>query len=326
MNNSLKNLILISLAVIVTLLITPLMGVDFISPYLIVSGESELINSIFWQLRVPRVLTAFLVGGALSLGGLIFQAMFRNSLATPYTLGIASGSSLGAALYIQLGLSLSLGFLNGISLFTFLGALASVSLVYFIARGRGRVEMNTLLLAGVIIGMFFSSFILIIQFMSNERSAMNIIRWIMGGLDVVGMETVYSILPFVLIGFIVSIRLSGEMNLLTLGDDLANSRGLNVERIRKLLFLFTSLMIAGVVAECGPIGFVGLIVPHIIKKLSGYNHYYLVPQSFMAGGIFLVLCDLFSRSIFVETLLPVGVITSLLGGPFFLYILLSKKA
>jgi len=325
MNKSQKYLGLIALITVMTLVICPFLGVDFLSPQLIFNGKDELVNSIFWKIRLPRVLSAFLVGGALSLGGLVFQAMFRNSLATPYTLGIASGSSLGAALYLQLGLSLSFGFINGMSLFTFLGAMLSVCLVYFVAKTRGRLEMNTLLLAGVIIGMFFSSFILFIQFIANERSAMRIIRWLMGGLDVVGMETVYSLIPFVAIGLIFCFRLCGELNLLTLGDDLATTRGVNVERIRKLLFFLTSIMIAGVISECGPIGFVGLIIPHMIKKVSSYNHYYLVPQSFLAGGSFLVLCDLLSRSLFVETLLPVGVITSLLGGPFFLYILLSKK-
>ncbi len=320
-----KYLLLIIITSLVVLFASPFIGIDFISPSSILGGGNSLNQSIFWNIRVPRVLTAFLVGGALSLGGLVFQAMFRNSLATPYTLGIASGSSLGAALYLQLGLSLSFGFLNGMSLFTFLGAMLCVLLVYGIAKARGKVEINVLLLSGVVIGMFFSSFILFVQFLANERSAMTIIRWLMGGFDVVGMETVYAIVPFVLIGLIFCFRLSSEMNLLTLGDDLATSRGVNVEKVRKLLFFFTSIMIAGVVAECGPIGFVGLIVPHIIKKLSSFNHYYLVPQSFLAGGIFLTLCDLLSRSLLVETLLPVGVLTSLLGGPFFLYILLSKK-
>ena len=287
--------------------------------------NSSFTDSIIFNIRLPRALTAFLVGGLLSLSGLLFQAMFRNSLATPYTLGVASGASLGATLFIVLGFSFSVPFFNGMSVFSFLGALVSVFFVYGLAKSRGRVETHTLLLSGIVISMLCSSLILFIQFLGHERDALMVVRWLMGGLDVVGMESPLRLFPFALFGVLFSMFKSRELNILFLGDDLANSRGVDVEKLRKTLYFLNSLLVAVVVAECGPIGFIGLIAPHTTKKIFGSNHISLIPASFVLGGSLLMICDLVSKNIMSETQLPVGVMTALIGGPFFLYLLLSKK-
>jgi iron complex transport system permease protein len=297
----------------------------FCSSLLLGPAGLEFNESIILNIRLPRVITAFLVGGLLSLSGLLFQAMFKNSLATPYTLGVASGASLGATLFIVLGINFSFTFFNGVSVFSFLGALISVVFVYGLARSRGRVETHTLLLSGIVISMLCSSLILFVQFLGHERDALMVVRWLMGGLDVVGMETPLRILPFAIIGVIFSIFKSRELNILFLGDDLAISRGVDVDKLRKTLYFLNSVLVAVVVAECGPIGFIGLIGPHTAKKLFGANHIKLIPSTFILGGTLLMVCDLIAKNIMSETQLPVGVMTALIGGPFFLYLLLSKK-
>lgn len=290
-----------------------------------ISFGTHLFNEIILNIRLPRVLTAFIVGGLLSLSGLLFQAMFRNALATPYTLGVASGASLGAAIYLVLGFSFSYTFFNGVSIFSFIGAFSCVLFVYGLARTRGRVETHTLLLSGVIISMLCSSLILFIQFLGHERDALLMVRWLMGGLDVVGLETPIRLLPFAIIGLGYSFYKSRELDILFLGDDLATSRGVDVLKLRKSLYFLNSVIIAVVVAECGPIGFIGLIGPHMAKKAFSAKHETLIPSTFVLGGCLLMLCDLVAKNIMSETQLPVGVMTALLGGPFFLYLLLVRK-
>ncbi|WP_127717757.1 iron ABC transporter permease [Halobacteriovorax sp. HLS] len=286
---------------------------------------TQMFNEVILNIRLPRVFTAFMVGGILSLSGLLFQAMFRNSLATPYTLGVASGASLGAAFYLVLGLSYTYTFFNGVTLFSFLGALSCVAFVYGLARTRGRVETHTLLLSGIVISMLCSSLILFIQFLGHERDALLMVRWLMGGLDVVGYSAPIRLAPFAVAALIFSITKASQLNILFLGDDLAISRGVDVTKLRRSLYFLNSLIIAAVVAECGPIGFIGLVGPHISKKIFSSKHQELIPSTFVLGGCLLMLCDLIARNIMSETQLPVGVMTALLGGPFFLYLLLVRK-
>jgi len=290
-----------------------------------ISFGSAIFNDVILNIRLPRVLTAFMVGGLLALSGLLFQAMFRNSLATPYTLGVASGASLGAALYFLLGVTITIPFFNVVSVFSFLGALICVIFVYGLANRNGRIETHTLLLSGVVISMVCSSLILFIQFLGHERDALLVVRWLMGGLDIVGMDAPLRILPFAIIGLSFSLYKYRELNILYLGDDLATSRGVDVVKFRKVLYLLNSFMVAAVVAECGPIGFVGLIAPHMAKKLFAHKHQELIPATFLLGGCLLVTCDLLARNILQETQLPVGIMTALLGGPFFLYLLLGES-
>lgn len=315
-------LLIMAVAAVLVLLICPFLGLDLLSPQQVVQTADETVRDIFWQIRVPRVMVGFLAGAGLAVCGMAFQAMFRNPLATPFTLGVASGASLGASIYLLLGLSFTLISVTGDAIFAFFGALGSIFLVYGLTRVRRGFSTATLLLAGVAVSLFFSSLIMMIQYLSTFSSSFRIVRWLMGGLGVMGYDSVFNLLPLVLAGIFVLVLHTHELNLLTTGDDLATSRGVDVLQVRRMLFFATSLVVGGIVAVCGPIGFVGLMVPHICRLLIGSNHRYLLPACFFFGGAFLVLCDTAGRSISTAEV-PVGVITSLLGGPFFLWLLVK---
>ncbi len=279
-------------------------------------------SEIFWMLRMPRVCVSFLAGAALAVSGMSFQALFRNPLATPFTLGVSSGAALGAAIYIRAGLSVALLGIPGISISAFTGAALSILLVYGFTRLRSGFTTATMLLAGVAISFFFSSVNLFTQYISDFTQTFRIIRWLMGGLEVVGFRSVLDMLPFVVVGALVIFYLTHELNLLATGEEIAASRGVNIQFVRRAIFFATSLMVGGVVAVCGPIGFVGMMSPHICRLIIGPDHRYLAPATLLFGGAFLTVCDTFARTIIAPAEIPVGVITALLGGPFFIWLLI----
>jgi iron complex transport system permease protein len=283
---------------------------------------------IFWKLRLPRVAMAFLAGSALASSGMSFQAMFRNPLATPFTLGISSGASLGAALCIQLGWRFSLLGIPGVTLSAFAGAAITILLVYTLTTRTPQGSTTaTMLLAGVAISFFFSSLILFLQYMSDFTRTFRMLRWVMGGMEnVVDFHEVLTVLPFVLTGSLIVLYLTHELNLMLMGEDFAISRGVAVRHTKLLLYFAVSLMVGAVVAFCGPIGFVGLMAPHICRLLIGPDHRWLLPASWLLGGAFLVTCDTVGRTIMAPAELPVGIITALLGGPFFLWLLFGRKS
>ncbi|HUU30354.1 MAG TPA: iron ABC transporter permease [archaeon] len=303
---------------------SPLVGIKWIPLSAVFQPSSGGIQSeIFWKIRFPRVCTSFLAGSALAVGGLAFQAMFRNVLATPFTLGVASGASLGATLYVGLGLSFSLLGIPGDSLSAFLGALIAIFLVYSLSRLKKGFTTSSMLLAGVAASFFFSSLILLIQYVSDFTKSFQILRRLIGGIQVTGFDSVLDLFPFAVSGMIVIASLGHELNLLSIGEDIATARGVSVKRVKKLIFLAASLMVAGVVSVCGPIGFVGMMAPHICRLLIGPDHRYLTAASLLFGGGFLTLCDTLGRTMLAPVELPVGVITAILGGPFFLWLLVS---
>ena len=311
---------------IVVLLTMPLIGMK-ITPLQAVldPAGSGIEGEIFWRIRIPRVLAAWLAGAGLAAAGMAFQALFRNSLATPFTLGVASGAALGAALSIRFGIALSIVGISSTPLWAFAGASVSILLVYGITRTRRGMNTATMLLAGVAVSFFFSSLNLFTQYISDFTHTFRIIRWLMGGVQVVGYRSVLEMLPLVLGGLLITLWLTRELDILTTGEEMAAGRGVDVVRTRNLLFFGASLMVGGVVAVCGPIGFVGLMVPHICRLLVGPGHRYLAPASILAGGSFLTLCDTFARTIIAPAEIPVGVITALLGGPFFLALLIRDR-
>jgi iron complex transport system permease protein len=311
-------LILISVATFAILLISPYLGLNS-------TTNPEIQQHILRQLRIPRSLFAFIAGAGLALCGMVFQAMFHNPLATPFTLGVASGASLGAALYVFLGLSFSLLGIDGATFAAFIGALIAISFVYSISRLRSGFSTETLLLTGVAISFFFSSLILFTQYMSNVTDSFRILRWLMGSLTIVGYRDVLQLLPFVTICIAVILWLSRELNLLMAGDDIALSRGVSVQKTRYLLFFITSLCVGAIVALCGPIGFIGMMVPHICRLLIGSDHRWLTPATLLFGGSFLIICDTIARLIIAPAEIPVGVITTLIGGPFFLWLLIKSR-
>lgn len=306
------------------LLVTPFVGMKSLSPSVLWSQHTtDMEATIFWTLRVPRTLMAFLVGATLGLSGLVFQAMFCNPLATPFTLGIAGGAALGAAVYIRIGFVFSVLGLSGQTLSAFGGAVLTMLLVYSLARLRRDFSMSAILLAGVAISFFCSSCILFIQYLCGFTHLFRITRWLMGELAVTGYGPLREIAPIVLIGSTILFCMGKELNLLTTGEELSLSRGLNLRRVKHLLFFTTSLMVGGLVACCGPIGFVGMMAPHICRLLVGADHRILLPATFLFGGSFLVLCDTLARTLIAPAEMPVGVITTLLGGPFFIWLLIT---
>lgn len=276
---------------------------------------------IFWQIRMPRMLLAFLAGMGLSLGGVAFQAMFRNPLATPFTLGVAGGASLGVAVWVQVGLSFVFMGVSGVSLAAMAGAILSISLLYGIAKASGKMSPMTMLLGGVAMSFFFSSLIMMLQFMMDYANSFRVVHWLMGDIGRANLDSVLQVFPFVASGGLICMYLRRELNLLSISDDLAASRGVNVEQVRMVMFFAVSLMVAGIITVCGPIGFVGIMAPHMCRLVFGANHRVLVPVSALFGGVFLTWCDTLARMISASAEVPVGVITALLGGPFFLWLL-----
>jgi iron complex transport system permease protein len=278
---------------------------------------------ILSEVRIPRVTLGFLAGAALATAGMAFQALFRNPLATPYTLGVSAGASLGAAIYVHLGITASLAGIPGSAVAALAGAFLAIGLVYAVARATYGFSSSTLLLAGVAISFLFTSVILAIQYIGDVTTSFRIGRWLLGGLEVVGFLPVIHVLPFAAVGIAILLAISRDLDLLVVGEESAASRGVSVTTVKKLIFAAASLMVGGVVATCGPIGFVGLVVPHIGRLVLGARHRTLAPFSVLAGGTFLVACDAVGRTVVAPVEIPVGIITALIGGPFFLAMLVQ---
>lgn len=316
--------ILIALSLL-TVILAPAFGMKWINPMLLLKPDASMDANILLNIRIPRVLTAYLAGAALAVSGMAFQSIFRNPLATPFTLGVSSGAALGAALFIRFGMQFPIPGISGVGLAAFGGAMLSILLVYGLTQIKGGFSTATLLLAGVAVNFFFSSLILFINFISDFAQSHKIIHWMMGGMGNSGYSQAGQLAVFILIGVGILVCMIHELNLLMTGDDLAITRGVNVARTKRLLFIAVSLMVGAVVAFCGPIGFVGMMAPHICRLFIGPNHRKLLPVSLLFGGIFLTLCDTFARSIIPPAEIPAGVITALLGGPFFIALLMNRK-
>ena len=317
-------LLMLAIGSLAALALAPLVGGQAV-PWSAVfhPGDDDPAAMIFWEIRLPRVCLAWVAGAGLAAAGMVFQAMFRNALATPFTLGVSSGAALGAALAVRAGLGAAfLGF-SGVSLGAMLGALLAITLVYGLTRVKRDCSTGAMLLAGVAVNFFFSSLILLIQYTADFYDTFRILRWLMGGFQMVGFRAALQVLPFVTAGAILLAALVGELNLLTTGEELAASRGVAVGRIKALLFLSISIMVGIIVSVCGPVGFVGLMCPHICRLVVGADHRRLLPATVLFGGAFLVVCDTVARTAFAPTELPVGIFTAFLGGPFFLWLLLK---
>jgi iron complex transport system permease protein len=317
-------LVLLAVLTLAALLGAPLAGSQDVSLGDVLRGEPTA-AAIFWQIRLPRVLLALLAGAGLAVSGLGFQTLFRNELAEPYTLGVASGAALGAVLALRLEESAALLGLPVIALASFAGALGATALVVGLSLRRHDTGTSTLLLAGIAVSLSCSAIILFLQYLADSTQTFRMVRWMMGGLSVVGYGEVLWVLPWVLGGAALLLYLRWDLNLLLLGEELASSRGVDLGRLRLKVLLASSLMIGSLVAVAGPIGFVGLMVPHILRRWVGYDHLYLAPACVLGGGAFLVLCDLVARTIMAPAELPVGVLTALLGGPFFLWLLVWRS-
>ena len=306
------------------LLVYPMVGSQVLSWSDLFSGEATT-AVIFWKLRLPRALLGLLAGGSLAVSGLTLQTLFRNPLAEPYTLGVASGAALGAVLALLIGGASAGTSFPTVGLSSLLGALTVAAIIVALSSSRFGGDSSTLLLAGIAISLSCSALILFVQFLADFTQTFRMVRWMMGGLGVVGFSEVAWVAPVALSGVAVLFGYRRELDLLLAGDELASSRGLDLIRFRCIALGATSIVVGGIVAVTGPIGFVGLIVPHILRRWVGHEHLYLIPACALGGGAFLTLCDLAARTVMAPAELPVGILTALLGGPFFVWLLLRRR-
>jgi len=288
-----------------------------------VSGVSRSV--IVLEVRLPRVLLAFLVGASLAAVGVALQALLRNPLADPYILGVSSGAALGAVLALQMGIGWAFAGFSALHLFAFLGAGATIITMYRVVVSEGRVPVHTLLLAGVIINAIISALILFITSVSDSTSAFRMFFWLMGNLTTLGYAGLGALAVVVAVGIGLLCGQARNLNLLALGEETARGLGLEVERVKRLIFFTTALVTGAVVAVSGLIGFVGMVVPHAMRMVLGADHRLLLPAAALFGGVFLMVADTVARSLLAPTELPVGVITALCGGPFFIYLLIRHR-
>ncbi|HHV18957.1 MAG TPA: iron ABC transporter permease [Thermoanaerobacterales bacterium] len=281
-------------------------------------------ETIVLQLRFPRIILAFLVGAELSAAGVIYQGVFRNPMADPYIIGASSGASLGASLGILFFPGMRFLGIGSIPFFAFLGAAGTIFLVYSLASIGGRTYSFTLLLSGVAVSSFISALVSFFMYFSDEKLH-QIYFWLLGSFSSQGWNEVYLNIPYGIVGFILAYLNLRYLNILQLGEETAFFTGVDTERVKKTTLAAAALLTASAVAVSGVIGFVGLIIPHITRVIIGPDYRQLFPLSAMVGGLYLMLADTLSRVIIAPTELPVGVLTALFGGPFFIYLLFQKK-
>ncbi len=321
-----RSIVIISGLVFVTiiaLLICPLIGIVNVSPSRLLTDEN--MRYIVLTMRVPRVLAALIAGGGLAIAGMTYQALFRNPLADPYTLGVSSGAALGAALCILFEVGGAFHGLPFISFFAFAGALSAIFIVHFFAWSR-ESSTATLLLAGVVVATFCSGAIMFISFVGGVHKSFQILRWVVGGVDGMNFFLLSYLAVAVFTFLLVLYFFMPQLDQLLTGDELAHSRGVNIKASRNIIMTITALAIGVIVTLCGPIGFVGIIAPHACRLLiPGVRHRLLAFTSFLLGGTFLMISDALARSIAPPAEIPVGIVTALLGGPLFLFMLLRLK-
>jgi iron complex transport system permease protein len=277
------------------------------------------VRMVLLELRLPRVLFAILVGGALAIVGAAYQTLFRNPLASPFTLGVSSGAALGAALSLMAPTSVF-----GVASSAMLGALVSISLILLISRRMGSAAGDSLLLVGIVFSFFCSSILTMLQYLSDYSQLFRVTRWMMGGIPAVRYSdlTIGAFLTIVLCGWLV--RTYREFDLMLFGDDVATVKGASVRRLYYVTFILSSLVVGWIVSQCGVIGFVGIVVPAVARLLVGLRHRYVVPLSFVLGALLVVLCDLLGRVVRPPFEVPAGVFTAILGGPIFIVLALGS--
>ncbi len=288
-----------------------------------VFDSSTTSYTIFWDLRVPRIILAFFVGAILSLSGLIFQTIFKNALITPYTLGIASGTTLFTAVSIVFFPTVMLA-ISGV-----LGSFVTIIILYLISQKINKssivVSTNSILLIGIALSFFYSSGLMLVFYMSDLQENYSIVRFTLGSLDVVGFNSAVIVSSISLILLAVVLSFKEKIKLLLISNDTAFLKGLNVNRINLTLLIVISLAVGISISFVGPIGFVGLVIPHIIKLIYKQSAHKLLIPVFFYGGLFLVVADFISRNLNTASSLPIGVVTSFIGAPFFVYLLIRRN-
>lgn len=313
---------LIYILSILAIIIAPFIG-DFIIDYSNINNVDSQDYMVFWDLRVPRVFLAFFSGAILSLSGLIFQTIFKNSLITPYTLGVASGSTLFTALFI-------IFFPSYIYVFGgFLGAFLTILLLFFISNRMNKnsilAQTNSFLLVGIALSFFYSACLMLLFAISNFEENYSIVRYTLGSLDIVGFNYVLPLAMASLILLRVVYTFKKEITLMLTSNENAFLKGVEVKKVNFILLFVVSFCVGICISFTGPIGFIGLVVPHIIKIVYKQSAYKLFWPVFFFGGVFLVVCDFISRNLIESSTLPIGVVTAFIGAPFFIYLIIRRS-
>jgi iron complex transport system permease protein len=290
----------------------------------LLTGRSSALSMIFIDLRLSRLLLAFLVGAALSLSGAILQGYFQNPMADPFVVGASSGASFGAVVCIYFGINVTVLGFSSQSVFAFVAGFGLVSFVYVLSRRKDLYKVETLLLTGIAAGAMASAMTSFLLFMKSD-SFEQAVFWLLGSFALADWRQVGAIAPYVVLCLGAAQWFAKDMDLLVMGDEMAQSLGCSVVRVRKIFLALSTLLAALSVSASGIIGFVGLVVPHWIRILIGPDHRYLFVFSSLAGGVFLIFCDLLARTLLFPTELPIGVITAAVGAPFFIYLLNKRK-
>jgi iron complex transport system permease protein len=315
---------------LLTCLLAPLVGSTPISLARVFDRSIPFADNvdaqIFFVARMPRVLAAAVVGAALAAAGVVLQALLRNPLASTDTLGVSAGAALGAILAIAFDITITAGGLSAVPLTSLAGAFAVAAVIYLLATRRGR-PMSTLvlLLVGVTMNTFLSALITSAQYIADFTQTVRTIRWLMGDLDIGGFSPLVTVLPLLAAAFAIFAVLPSSLNVLSVGTDAAGARGVDVARTQRLAFVGASLATGAAVALAGPIGFVGIVVPHFVRLMVGVDHRLVMPASALFGMSFLVVCDLIARTALSPIEVPVGIVTALIGGPFFLWLLIRRS-
>lgn len=288
----------------------------------LITGADAKTSAIVFQLRLPRVALGVLAGTSLAVSGVVWQGILRNPLADPYLIGVSSGGALGAAVALFFGAQFPF-FMSGVPFCALLGALAAVALVYALASAGGKLTVERLLLCGVAVSSLFSALLSLLM-VSNVDSLAGITFWMLGGLGGRSWSEIILGLPYFLVGFGLILAQMRSLNVLQLGDEAARGLGVQPTRTVRWLSLGATLLTASTIANCGMIGFVGLMTPHLVRRLVGSDLRIVLPLSALLGATLLVLADLASRTLFAPTEIPVGILTALLGAPFFLYLVYRR--
>ena len=311
-------------------LLAPLAGSTPVSLWTVFDRSIPFVDNveaqIFFVARLPRVVAAAIVGGTLAASGAVLQALFRNPLAGPDTLGVSAGAALGAIVAITFHLDVSIAGFSSVPLSSLAGSLGALGIVYLLATARRRgMSTTVLLLAGVTMTAFFSALIMFTQYLADFTDTFRMVRWLMGLLDVGSYTPIVAAAPLLLLAFGLFATLPRALDLLSLGADAAAARGVDVRRAERTALVSASLATGAAVSIAGPVGFIGIIVPHLVRLIVGSDHRVVLPSSALFGASFLVTCDLIARTLFSPLEVPVGVITATVGGPFFLWLLLRRS-
>lgn len=292
---------------------------------IVTSGELSQASMILLDVRLPRLLLAALTGASLALTGAVFQSLLRNALADPYILGISGGAALGASLAIVFRVNAPMAGIDTLPVFAFVGALVSICIVYSFARSHGLMSVHTMLLAGISLQAMYSALVLFIYTIFDPYQLMEAFAWMMGRIPSLGYPTLAMIGSVFAASLLILLPRARDLNALAFGDTDAMSLGVDTDTLRRTLFVASSLLTGSVVALTGLIGFVGIVVPHVVRLLIGPDYRHLLPASVVVGSLFLFSTDTISRTLIAPNEIPVGVITALAGGPFFLFLLWKNK-